>query len=70
MTTGYTKNQVEMKVKLTKEEVSSLKKFCDEKLTKGSVVINQQFTGIGNITNVMINDKPDTVTDITDYSNW
>ena len=59
-----------MKVKLTKEEVSSLKKFCDEKLTKGSVVINQQFTGIGNITNVMINDKPDTVTDITDYSNW
>lgn len=59
-----------MKVKLTKEEVSSLKKFCDEKLTKGSVVINQQFTGIGNITNVMIDDKPDTVTDITDYSNW
>jgi hypothetical protein len=70
VTTGYTKNQVEMKVKLTKEEVSSLKKFCDEKLTKGSVVINQQFTGIGNITNVMIDDKPDTVTDITDYSNW
>lgn len=59
-----------MKIKLTKEEVDNLKRFCDDNLATGCVVINQQPSGVGNVTNVMVENLPETLTDITDISNW
>ena len=59
------------RVALTKEEVNSLKEFCDDNLTRGSVIITQsQESGIGLITKVMVKDLPETLTDITDIDSW
>ena len=58
-------------VSLTKEEVNSLKEFCDENLAIGSVIITQSSeSGIGLTTKVMVVDLPETMTDITDLSSW
>ena len=59
------------RVILTKEEVDSLKEFCDENLCVGTVVIDQlELSGIGLTTKVMVKDLPETLTDITDVSSW
>lgn len=56
---------------LTKEEVISLKEFCDENLVIGSVLITQSSeSGIGLTTKVMVKDLPETETDITDIDSW
>ena len=58
-------------VSLTKEEVNSLKDFCDDNLAVGSVLITQSSeSGIGLTTKVMIKDLPETETDITDIDSW
>lgn len=58
-------------VSLTKEEVNSLKEFCDKNLAIGSVIITQSSeSGIGLTTKVMVVDLPETMTDITDLSSW
>ena len=58
-------------ISLTKEEVNSLKEFCDENLAVGSVIITQSSeSGIGLTTKVMVVDLPETMTDITDLSSW
>ena len=58
-------------ISLTKEEVNSLKEFCDENLAVGSVIIDQlELSGIGLTTKVMVKDLPETLTDITDVSSW
>ena len=50
------------RVSLTKEEVNSLKQFCDENLCVGEVIVSQE----GLITRVQVKDLPETLTDITD----
>ena len=58
-------------ISLTKEEVNSLKEFCDENLAVGSVIITQSSeSGIGLTTKVMVVDLPETMTDITDIASW
>lgn len=58
-------------VLLTKEEVESLKQFCDKNLCVGTVVIEQsRDSGIGLTTKVMVKDLPETMTDITDIDSW
>ena len=59
-----------MKVQLTKEEVDSLKEFCDYNLAVGSVLITQSESKKGLITKVMVKDLPETETDITDINSW
>jgi hypothetical protein len=55
------------RISLTKEEVDSLKEFCDDNLCIGSVIIDQlELSGIGLTTKVMVKDLPETLTDITD----
>ena len=55
------------RISLTKEEVNSLKEFCDDNLCIGSVIIDQlELSGIGLTTKVMVKDLPETLTDITD----
>jgi hypothetical protein len=59
------------RIALTKEEVDSLKTFCDENLERGSVIIDQlELSGIGPTTKVMVKDLPETLTDITDINSW
>jgi hypothetical protein len=59
------------KVYLTKEEVNSLKEFCDDNLAIGTVLITQSSeSGIGLTTKVMVKDLPETLTDITDIDSW
>lgn len=59
------------RIQLTKEEVDSLKQFCDENLCVGTVIIDQSSSsGIGPTTRVMVKDLPETLTDITDISSW
>jgi hypothetical protein len=59
------------RIALTKEEVDSLKTFCDENLERGLVIIDQlELSGIGPTTKVMVKDLPETLTDITDVSAW
>lgn len=59
------------RIALTKEEVDSLKTFCDENLQRGLVIIDQlELSGIGPTTKVMVKDLPETLTDITDISSW
>ena len=59
------------RVTLTKEEVNSLKEFCDDNLERGQVIIDQlELSGIGLATKVMVKDLPETLTDITDISSW
>lgn len=59
------------RITLTKEEVDSLKTFCDENLERGLVVIDQlELSGIGPTTKVMVKDLPETLTDITDINSW
>lgn len=66
-----TKQAKRNKVTLTKDEVESLKEFCDENLAVGVVEIYQEpSSGIGMTTRVMVKDLPETLTDITDIDNW
>jgi len=59
------------RVTLTKEEVNSLKEFCDDNLERGQAIIDQlELSGIGLTTKVMVKDLPETLTDITDVSAW
>ena len=59
------------RVTLTKEEVNSLKEFCDDNLERGQIIIDQlELSGIGLTTKVMVKDLPETLTDITDVSSW
>lgn len=59
------------RVILTKEEVNSLKEFCNNNLERGQVIIDQlELSGIGLTTKVMVKDLPETLTDITDVSSW
>ena len=61
--------EVIRRITLTKEEVNSLKIFCDENLERGQVIIDQlELSGIGPTTKVMVKDLPETLTDITDVS--
>ena len=63
--------QILRRVFLTKEEVDSLKKFCDDNLAVGTVVITQKpCGGIGRETKVQVHNLPETLTDITDVSSW
>ncbi len=58
-------------IQLSKEEVNSLKQFCDDNLSQGTVLITQSSeSGIGLTTKVMVKDLPETMTDITDIDNW
>ena len=58
-------------IQLSKEEVDSLKQFCDDNLTQGTVLITQSSeSGIGLTTKVMVKDLPETMTDITDVDSW
>ena len=58
-------------ISLTKEEVDSLKEFCDKNLAVGLVEIHQgNGSGIGPNTWVQVKDLPETKTDITDYGSW
>ena len=58
-------------VSLTKEEVNSLKEFCDENLVRSSVLITQSSeSSIGLTTKVMVKDLPEIETDITDIDSW
>ena len=58
-------------IQLSKEEVNSLKRFCDDNLAQGTVLITQSSeSGIGLTTKVMVKDLPETMTDITDIDNW
>lgn len=58
-------------IQLSKEEVNSLKQFCDDNLAQGTVLITQlSESGIGLTTKVMVKDLPETMTDITDIDNW
>ena len=58
-------------VTLTKDEVDSLKEFCDYNLEVGSVEITQNSNnGIGLVTKVQVKNLPETLTDITDINNW
>jgi hypothetical protein len=59
------------RISLTREEVNSLKEYCDENLYVGPVIIDQlELSGIGLTTKVMVKDLPETLTDITDVSAW
>lgn len=59
------------RVTLTKEEVNSLKEFCDDNLQRGQAIIDQlELSGIGLTTKVMVKGLPETLTDITDVSSW
>lgn len=59
------------KILLTKEEVDSLKQFCDENLAVGTVEITQDISsGIGYTTWVQVRDLPETKTGITDITSW
>lgn len=65
------KDSLRNRIFLTKEEVDSLKEFCDENLCVGTVVIDQINTsGVGRTTHVMVKDLPETLTDITDIDSW
>jgi hypothetical protein len=58
-------------IQLAKEEINSLKNFCDDNLAVGSVVITQSSeSGIGLSTKVMVKDLPETMTDITNIDSW
>lgn len=59
------------RITLTKQEVYSLKEFCDENLERGTVIIDQIYgSGRGPTTKVMVKDLPETMTDITDIDSW
>ena len=63
--------KITRRVALTKEEVNSLKEFCDDNLERGQVIIDQlELSGIGLTTKVMVKDLPETETDITDIDSW
>ena len=65
------KSNIPVVLYLTKEEVNSLKEFCDDNLERGSVVIWQTSEfGQGYTTKVMVKDLPETTTDITDINAW
>ena len=60
-----------VKITLTKDEVDSLKQFCDENLAVGIVEVEQSHgSGIGWNIHVQVKDLPETRTDITDYDSW
>lgn len=64
-------NNIPVVIQLSKEEVDSLKQFCDDNLAQGTVLITQSSeSGIGLTTKVMVKDLPETMTDITDVDSW
>lgn len=59
------------KITLTKSEVDALKKYCDDNLEVGCVILDQiSSSGIGPTTKVMVRDLPETLEDITDIDSW
>ena len=59
------------KIRMTKEEVDSLKEYCDQNLAVGIVEVEQSHTsGIGWNIYVQVENLPETRTDITDYNSW
>lgn len=59
------------KIFLTKEEVESLKNFCDSNLAVGVVEVTQDRHGeLGYTTWVQVKDLPETKTDISDIDSW
>lgn len=65
------KSKIPVSISLSKEEVNSLKEFCDDNLAVGTVEILQSSeSGIGYTTKVQVKDLPETLTDITDMSTW
>jgi hypothetical protein len=59
------------RINLTKEEVNSLKEFCDDNLAIGTVIVTQSSElGTGLTTKVMVKDLLETLTDITDIDSW
>lgn len=64
-------SKIPVVIQLSKEEVNSLKQFCDDNLAQGEVLITQSSeSGIGLTTKVMVKDLPETMTDITDIDSW
>lgn len=64
-------SKIPVVIQLSKEEVNSLKQFCDDNLAQGTVLITQSSeSGIGLTTKVMVKDLPETMTDITDIDSW
>ena len=61
---------IKMRIKLTKQEVEDLKKFCDSNLERGIVVIDQILISNKPITRVGVSELPETLTDITDINYW
>jgi len=58
-------------IQLSKKEVNTLKDFCDNNLSEGTVLIIQSSeSGIGITTKVMVKDLPETMTNITDIDSW
>ena len=58
-------------IRLSKDEVDALKNFCDSNLAVGTILITQSAeSGIGLTTKVMVKNLPETMTDITDISQW
>lgn len=56
---------------LTDSEVEALNDFCIYNLASGQVEITQEnVSGIGPTTKVMVKDLPETLTDITDIDSW
>ena len=56
---------------LTDNEVEALNDFCIYNLASGCVEITQENTsGRGPTTKVMVKDLPETLTDITDIDSW
>lgn len=58
------------KIFLTKDEVESLKNFCDYNLAVGVVEVTQDRNSIGYTTWVQVKDLPETKTDISDIDSW
>ena len=59
------------KIFLTKDEVESLKNYCDGNLTVGVVEVTQdKHGGLGYSTWVQVKDLPETRTDISDIDSW
>ena len=59
------------KIFLTKDEVESLKNFCDYNLAVGVVEVTQdKHSGIGYSAWVQVKDLPETKTEISDIDSW
>ena len=64
-------SNIPLVIQLSKKEVNTLKDFCANNLSEGTVLIIQSSeSGIGLTTKVMVKDLPETMTDITDIDSW